>query len=231
MFIRTKKTPRSKSISVQLVESYRVAGKNKQRVIRHFGTADTGEKLQALQSLAGAMKVDLEHEKLRAKKIPTTNNFSGQFIGEIKDIAKHTTLMAANIEELQRYVLGIHDAYGCVYDQLGFTNPFYNPARRVYAAKILREIVLARIAAPTSKRASVLLLKKQFGVSINLDHVYQMMDKIDDKFCNNIQKIALATALRLTTTKLRILFYDATTLYFESFSEDELKQNGYSKDM
>ena len=31
--------------------------------------------------------------------------------------------------------------------------------------------------------------------------------------------------------KVRVLFYDCTTLYFESFTPDELKQNGYSKDL
>ena len=64
-----------------------------------------------------------------------------------------------------------------------------------------------------------------------LDHVYQMMDKIDDTFCDRIQERALTATMRLTGEKLKVLFYDATTLYFESFIEDELKQNGYSKDM
>ncbi len=27
-----------------------------------------------------------------------------------------------------------------------------------------------------------------------------------------------------------MIFYDVTTIYFESFSEDELKRNGFSKD-
>jgi len=231
MFIRTKKTPRSKSISIQLVEAFRVDGKNKQRVIRHFGTADTKEKLELLRALAEAMKVEIEHEQLRAKKATSGNKYAGQFLGELQEVSDLTTLTASELEEVQRYVLGIHDVYGHVYDHLGFTNPFYNPARRVYAAKVLREIVLARIAAPDSKRASVELLEKQFGIAVNLDHVYQMMDKIEDRFCSNIQNVALATTLKLVKEKLRILFYDATTLYFESFTEDELKQNGYSKDM
>ncbi len=56
-----------------------------------------------------------------------------------------------------------------------------------------------------------------------------MMDKIDDEFCQRIQKQALKSALQLTKDKLRVLFYDATTLYFESFTEDELKQNATAK--
>ena len=34
----------------------------------------------------------------------------------------------------------------------------------------------------------------------------------------------------LLSGALDVLFFDCTTLYFESFKEDELKQNGYSKD-
>jgi transposase len=229
MFIRTKKTPRSKSVSIQLVESFRDRGKIKQRVIHHFGTAETEEKLKALMQLAEAMKVELKHRKLCAKTVSVTEIDS--VVGKLQNVAKNTYFAANDLEEVQRYILGIHDVYGYVYEQIGFTNPFHYPARRAYAAKLLREIVLARIACPKSKRASVAMLGKQFGMDINLDHVYQMMDKIDDVFCDRIQNIALATTLKFTGGKLRILFYDATTLYFESFIEDELKQNGYSKDM
>jgi len=31
--------------------------------------------------------------------------------------------------------------------------------------------------------------------------------------------------------RINVVFYDCTTLYFESFTEDELKEKGYSKDM
>ena len=30
--------------------------------------------------------------------------------------------------------------------------------------------------------------------------------------------------------KFPVVYFDATTLYFESFDEDEFKKNGYSKD-
>ena len=128
------------------------------------------------------------------------------------------------LQEINRHILGIHDVYGYIYDLLNFTNPFSYPKRREYSAKILREIVLCRIAHPCSKRSSVEKLHNGFGVSLNLDHVYQMMDKIDDVFCDRIQERALAATLRLTDEKLKVLFYDATTLYFESFTEDDLKQ-------
>lgn len=229
MFIRTKKTPRSKSISVQLVEAFRESGKIKQRVIHHFGTVETKEKLEALIQLAEAMKTDLKHSKLCTQKNLVVENHS--VVGILQAVTDDTVFIANNLEELQRYILGIHDVYGYIYDHLGFSNPFSNPARHTHTAKILREIVLARIAHPVSKRASVVMLDNQFGINIKLDNVYQMMDKMDDKFYEKIQDIALSTVLKTTEGKLSILFYDATTLYFESFNEDDLKQNGYSKDM
>lgn len=231
MFIRTKKTPRSHSISVQLVESFREKGKTKQRVVRHIGTTQDEAKLVELKRLAEAVKTELVHEALCKKK--SASDVPGHFALGINTTLKPTQahLQADHLEEIQRLILGIHDIYGYVYNLLGFSNPFSHPARHTFAAKILREIVLARIACPKSKRASVELLREQFGVNVDLDHVYQMMDKIDDRFCKNIQNMALSMTLKLTGEKLRLLFYDATTLYFESFTEDELKRNGYSKDM
>lgn len=231
MYIRTKKTPRSKSVSVQLVESFRENGKIKQRVIRHFGTADKKEKIEELKQLALAIKTELINKKLIQKLPDAKSACFGQLVGKGKDIPDDALIHAAYLEEIKHTILGIHDIYGHVYDQVGFSNLFSRPAQRVYSASLLREIVLARIAEPKSKRASVSLLEEKFGITLNLDHIYQMMDKFDDLFYERIQQCALATTLKLSGGKLRVLFYDATTLYFESFIEDELKQNGYSKDM
>lgn len=228
MFIRTKKTPRSKSVSIQLVESFRENGKIKQRVISHVGTTDKKEKIQELVQLAEALKTDLQHAKLTEQQNITN---PAHRLGLLSQVSDNVLLRAANLCEEKRLILGIHDIYGYLYDYLGFSNPFSNPARRIYAAKILKEIVLARIAIPKSKRASVAFLSEKFGVDLDLDHVYQMMSKVDDRFFDNIQNAALSTALKISAGKLNVLFYDATTLYFESFNEDSLKQNGYSKDM
>lgn len=228
MFIRTKKTPRSKSVSIQLVESFRDNGKIKQRVINHVGTADTKQKIDELIALAEAFKTEMRHARLTSRQ---TSTHPEHRLGALSDVQSNFQFHAADLSEENRCILGIHDIYGYLYDHLGFSNPFSNPARRIYSAKILKEMVLARIACPKSKRASVELLSEKFGIDIDLDHVYQMMDKINDRFYENIQQAALSTALKLTGGKLRVLFYDATTLYFESFSEDAFKQNGYSKDM
>jgi transposase len=230
MFIREKKSKDKMTSVIQIVENHRIGSTTKQRVLRHIGTARNPEEVARLKGLAGVIKTQLENEMLLKQSESAGPRFATQ-VGHLSTSSKGTFVDILQLRETDRRVLGIHDIYGSLYDQLGFTNLFTRPHQRKEAANILREIVLARIACPVSKRASVALLEEKFGVSLDLDHVYQMMDKIDEGFCERIQQRALSQTLKLTGEKLRVLFYDATTLYFESFTEDELKQNGYSKDM
>ncbi|UCM85593.1 MAG: IS1634 family transposase [Rickettsia endosymbiont of Culicoides impunctatus] len=98
------------------------------------------------------------------------------------------------------------------------------------STNIIRNVVLARIANPTSKRETVNLLVNNYEVALKLDSVYKTMDKIDDKVVEKIEQCALLSTQKLFKEKIDVLFYDATTLYFESFTEDELKSKGFSKD-
>ena len=118
--------------------------------------------------------------------------------------------------------------YGKVFEQLGFDNILTK--RHAAASKLLFQTVMARLACPLSKRASVAMLEKDYGITINLDKVYRMMDKLDERVIEKIQNTAYQGTKTLLGKKINVLFYDCTTLYFESFSPDELKQNGYSKD-
>ena len=230
MFVRTKKSLKTGNTSIQIVENTRCDGTTKQHVIRHIGTASTEENVCRLKQIAETIKNELELKNLSQSKVEVSGRY-GKSIGKTRTVSDKETAQIVKLEEIERSILGIHDVYGYIYDLLGFTNPFLRPSRREHSAKILRDIVLCRIAYPSSKRTAVEKLRDVFGISLSLDHVYQMMDKIDESFCDRIQERALLATMRLTGEKLKVLFYDATTLYFESFTEDELKQNGYSKDM
>ena len=90
---------------------------------------------------------------------------------------------------------------------------------------------MARIANPNSKRGTVADLADDFGIGISLDSVYRMMDAIEYSVIDKARLLAHQSAKKLLGDDINLLFYDCTTLYFESFTEDELKKNGYSKDM
>jgi hypothetical protein len=59
MFIRIKSTPKSPRKSIQIVESKRVGGKVKQRIVKHVGVAANDEELKLL---ANKFKIELESE-------------------------------------------------------------------------------------------------------------------------------------------------------------------------
>lgn len=232
MFVRVKTSPNSQKKSVQIVESVRKGKKVSQIIVRHVGTALDDFELKKLKELAEFYVVKLESESN-----PTL--FSPETIAEIAINARKTNqdedkplkVNLKNIREEARVVTGIHEVYGQIYKDLGFDKVIKNSQRNVAASKNLFNIVLARIANPTSKRSSVMDLEKDFGVKLSLEGVYKMMDKLDDEAIEKIELLAYSNAQKILKEKINVAFYDCTTLYFESFTEDELKQNGYSKEM
>lgn len=232
MFIRVKTTPNSPRQSVQIVEGVRGNdGKVKQRIVRHIGIAQDADELERLKNLAEYVKT-----KIIAEHTPYL--FPSEEVAEMAiEARKHTDDKPIPIDDIkllegeQTSIVGIHEIYGAIYDQLGFSQIISNPARTEHMSECLRHIVLARIAHPTSKHKAVQQLAQDFGITIPLQRVYRTMDKIDDKVVDRIQKCALGSARSLFKEKIDVLFYDVTTLYFESFTEDELKKNGFSKDM
>lgn len=230
MFIRVKTTPNSPRKSVQIVESVRVGDKVKQTILRHVGIATDDAELAKLLDVAEYIKAKIEYDHTPTLWSPEES--AGTAIAARKEQSdKPLNVDLKQLREEQRTIIGIHEVYGKIYEELGFNNLFANPKRNEYFAEALKHIVLARIANPKSKRSSVKMLEEDFGISLNLDKIYIMMDKIDSAMIERIQGKAYYATKQVLGGKISVLFYDATTLYFESFTEDDLKQNGYSKDL
>ena len=237
MFIRVKNKPTQANVfnkTVQLVESYREQGKVKQRIIKHLGVAYDQKQLDDLRSLAQILKEKLEDTPqftlFNADDLPIIEEQNEGLSPHIEKEEDFNVDLRA-LEEQGRIVNGIHDIYGELFDELNLKTIFKSPLRNKNAVNIFKQIVMARIANPDSKRASVRGLEEQFGVSLNLDQVYRMMDKVDDQVIENLNQVAYRETKRLFNDKIDVIFFDATTLYFESFREDEFKKNGYSKDL
>lgn len=227
MFIRIKKSKNSPKCSVQIVESKRVDGKVKQKIVKHMGTAMEGEELESLKAFAASVKLRME----QSGQLPLFDEPVS--VHDTKESPVNRDFFNVNlldIKEERRVVKGIHDVYGKLYDELGFNGIITNPARNKRSQEALKEIVLAKIANPDPKRASVQSLEESFAVHLDLNLVYRMMDKIEDKEVLKLNKLVYAQTKSLFKEKIDVIYFDATTLYFESFSEDEFKRNGYSKD-
>lgn len=234
MFVRTKKTPNSLKIAVQLVENQRSGNNIKQVIIRHIGYGINDEEVDALKLIALKYKLDIEQDKTGQAAI-----FSKDSLLEAIHLGSHQAEQEAlkalpvnlkNIKEEKRIVMGIHAAFGKLFDEMGFGRVIHNPSRKKASVKLLRNTVMARIAQPISKRASAALLSHTYGLDVDVNALYRMMDLLDATAIEKTKTTAFTYVSGLLAEKVNVIFYDCTTLYFESFIEDELKQNGYSKD-
>ena len=228
MFIRVKTSNNNKTTFVQIVQSVRSADRITQRIIRHVGVARNQDELESLKLLAESLKIKLEAggQQFLFKPEEVTSLVESK---KEYDDSDYIVNVADLIEE-QRLVAGIHEAYGKLFDDLGYAKVNSRPSRNKMMADVFKNIVLARIANPAAKRSSVLKLEEDFGVTIDLDRVYRMMDKLDSPAIDRLKKITYENTASLLGQKINVIFYDATTVYFESFDEDELKRNGFSKD-
>jgi transposase len=240
MFVRYRKTETGKT-RVQIVENYRVGNKVTQKVLRHVGTAKDDRELEHIKKMAEYMKETIEDElrpKLFTKEQLPEKIKKSLLTQTQKEL--QTLVNLHNLREEKRITTGFHDIYGKLFDDIGYGNVLKSSK---VSAKVFKDIVMARLSKPVSKRASCELLAENFGIEYSLDQVYRMLDSIKSERENtreevvNIDKIPEIQAVtfqhskRLLNDKITLFFYDCTTLYFESFTEDELRLFGYSKDL
>jgi len=114
--------------------------------------------------------------------------------------------------------------------QLGLDNIIRDTRKDKHWNGILRYCVLSRVAHPDSKRKSVESLREDFDKNIHLDQMYRMMDRLYPHI-NEIKDKVAKNTLSLFNQEVDVLFFDVTTLYFESFEEDDIRRFGFSKDL
>jgi transposase len=228
MFVRVKSTPNSPRRSVQIVESRRVGGKVAQAVVRYVGVAADEVELEGLKRLAEAMRLRLEAERSEQTPLFAPEEMArptGYTARHAKAIKPPCEVRLSDIVEETRVVEGIHDIFSILWRELGFTQILENPSQ----AKILQDCVLARIAQPSSKHRTAALLERQFGISIPLDRIYRMLDALHPR-TEAAQELVFTATRSLFKERVDVVFFDVTTLYFESAEVDDLRDFGYSKD-
>ena len=231
MFIRVKTTPNSPRKSVQIVQSVRHRDKVRQKIVRHIGIAMDEQELIALKELAEVVKskLEAEHQPSLFPAEQVAKQVIAAKASQSSENNKPLTVNLKHLKEQQRVVMGIHEVYGEMYHQLSFDRLL--PYSRYRASnEALFQMVMARIANPDSKQGSVRRLEQDFGVKLSLQSVYRMMDQLDEARIKRLKSQVCQATQALLPGPLSVLFFDCTTLYFESFQEDSLKQNGYSKD-
>ena len=108
-----------------------------------------------------------------------------------------------------------------VYDSIGFNR---------IPDEILRHWVIARVSQPKSKLATVDYLKSYDDEDVELNHFYRYRDKLYNTQMELAQQISVEHTRKLFGGKIGLMFYDVTTLYFETAQTDVLREPGFSKD-
>lgn len=108
-----------------------------------------------------------------------------------------------------------------VFDSIGFNN---------IEDEVFRHLVLSRLLFPTSKAATVEYLKNYYDEDVNLSKIYRYLDKLNNTQQALVQDISVRHTMKLLGGNIGVMFYDVTTLYFETDKEDDLRKTGFSKE-
>ena len=201
--VRTTKTA-SKNTAVQIVER----GNHTIKVVKHIGTAKTDEELVTLKEKAQAYIT---------QTLSTTPLFP-----EIFQTRSDNFVTVDDLEFTNTYHSFAYEFLSYFYDQCGFKH---------LGNELLKDLAIMRIVEPCSKLHAVFLLDEYFGKKYGKTAMYEKLPAIKSLKAS-IEKQAILYAKEQLSFDFSLVFYDVTTLYFETFKEDEegFKKNGYSKD-
>lgn len=199
MYLR-RKLNKSGTISVQVIR--KVQGKYK--VLHSVGTAAQEGDIAELERLGRAW---MEHTSGQAPLIRSDRDqWADAFVGGLRN------------DQIQ--LIGPELIFGVRYDTMGYG---------ALKEPMLRHMVLARLAFPGSKLKTVDYMRRFQGIEVSVDRLYRALDRIGNQAKEHIETITCAHAMARMDARASIVFYDMTTLHFESDEQDELRIPGYSK--
>jgi transposase len=201
MFIRENKN-RSGSISIQIVIKYRGAYK----VVKTVGCATDVRTLEEL--------------KIQARKqLEELSGYKNSLFSSEKDEIVEKSMQSLSNSNIR--TVGPELVFGRIYDFIGFGS---------LKEELFRHLVISRLAFPLSKLKTVEYLYRYQGIELDIDKVYRFLDRLNDKLKPEIEQLAFNHAKKKLAGNISVVFYDMTTLYFESSDEDDLRKTGFSKD-
>lgn len=209
MYIRQRKNS-SGSVSVFLVDSKRVESKKYTQsiMVKSFGSSSDDNQIAKLVTQAEQYK----HKLLQTRQ----KNMKALVLSSESDI---------NSCVVQQ--IGMKELYSTIFKKF-FASFNLNKANK----KILEELAILRIAKPMSKLKTA-TEAEYFGCTpLNPNQIYRFMDKLDNKNITKLKKAIFHNTKQILGDKeqVDVLFYDLTTIYFETNNQDLLRDFGFSKD-
>jgi transposase len=200
MFLRKLKN-RSGSISVQIISK----SHGRYKVVKTIGSGVTEQQVQKLW-YSGKQELGRLHSQ------------SKLFVSENDTIVEQVfeSLKNAGVR-----TVGPELVFGKIYDYIGFG---------AIKEDLFRHLVISRLAFPLSKLKTIEYLYRYQGVLLDIDAIYRFLDKLNSKLKDQAEQIAFRHTQKILGGNISVVFYDMTTLYFETSDEDDLRKTGFSKD-
>lgn len=178
--------------------------KQRKRIIyKHVGSGKTDEQIAELRLLAEQI-ISSHSNQLPLFKEHTPNNLVH---------ADHLECVGVEYNWLYQIITSIQK-------KIGFD---------VFKGSLINDLVTMRVVEPASKLRSIELIEQYFGIRHRRQSFYESA-LTWLAFKEQIQQAVINFAKNEYSFDFELLFYDVTTLYFETFKEDDLRKNGFSKD-
>jgi len=227
MFVKKIKRPNG-STTIQIVDNKRVGDKVVQKVIRHMGQWITEKEITQIVTLAESVIIEMKN--IVDPVLPGLEDiFHRPQKKMVSTKPDEAMVSVAGLVEESRIHKGVDDVFGFAFEQLELMDSIATGYKTDESNAIFKEVVLSRLSGPVSKRKTALNLEMDKEIKIPLEKIYRMMDKVHDNE-ERIKKKICDQTLSLFNQKIDVAFFDVTTLYFESFTPDELRSSGFSKD-
>jgi len=195
--MRTTKTASGKT-AVQVVER----AHQKTRVVKHIGSAGNNGELKILKRQAEQYIIDSTITNPLFPELFGVN--SPLLLSEVEQVVDRLSVT-------QSVHTFAHEFLSYFYERTGLTR---------LGSNLLRDLSFMRLIEPCSKLRSIMLLHKYFSIDYTEDAVYGGLQKLI-LLKDEAEKIAVSYATQTFGFDFSMVFYDVTTLYYESFTEDE----------
>lgn len=171
-------------------------------ILKHIGSGKTDDEVSALVESAQAwIEKETQQESLFPRKEQRTLPIATtKYLGVTHTFAREVCLSIA--------------------DRCGFDTE---------QDTLLLDLAIMRILEPASKLRSIKLMKRYFNIQYAERSVYRALPRLVERK-GAMEDIAIVCARKHLQADFSLVLYDVTTLYFETFTSDELRKQGFSKD-
>lgn len=167
----------------------------------------------------GSSSIPIEISRLVSKGEDYINKVTG--IQEL-DFNNYDTIYSQVLSSITSHKLvGIDLVLGKIFDEIGFNQ---------IQDELFKDLVLYRLVYPKSKLKTTEYLYRFALKTYTEDDVYRYMDKLYNTQKELVQQISYQHTLNILPQGIQVVFYDVTTIYFETDYEDELRKTGFSKE-